>query len=224
MTAALSPPPKIALYGARRVPYTEKCRRALLLKRLEFELHEPSSAEDVRRWSPVTGLLPVMTVDGELISDSTHILLRLDRIRPEPPLVSPEPMTATQQRHLEDWADESFLWYYQQWLRIAGPTAPAPAAKAQPLRHLGRWRRTPKADAPAASALLQELGARMNDLVNLLGARPFFHSDRISMADLTVYGMLSAFAGDAIVGAAALLESRPALLGFMRRVEEQTRG
>ena len=63
-------PPKIALYGDRRMPYTEKCRRALLLKRLEFELHEPSSAEGIRRWSPETGLLPVMTLDGELISDS----------------------------------------------------------------------------------------------------------------------------------------------------------
>jgi glutathione S-transferase len=224
MAAILSAPPKIALYGDRRVPYTEKCRRALLLKRLEFELHEPSSSEDVRRWSPETGLLPVMTVDGELISDSTNILLRLDQIRRQPPLISPEPMAAAQQRHLEDWADESFLWYYQQWLRIAGPAEPTPAVKARPLRHLGRWLRSPKSDALPRSDLLQELGARMNDLVNLLGARPFFHSDRISVADLTVYGMLSTFARDAIPGAAALVASRPALLGFMRRVEEQTGG
>jgi glutathione S-transferase len=222
MAAILSAPPKIALYGDRRVPYTEKCRRALLLKRLAFELHEPSSLEDVRRWSPETGLLPVMTVDGELISDSTHILLRLERIQPEPPLVSPEPMTAALQRHLEDWADESFLWYYQQSLRIADPAETAPAVRARPLRNLGRWRRTPAGDAQPRTALVRELGARLSDLVNLLGERPFFHADQISMADLTVYGMLSALARDAIPGAAALVASRPALLGFMRRVEERT--
>jgi glutathione S-transferase len=222
MPITITAPPKIELYGDRRVPYTEKCRRALLLKRLAFELHEPSCPEDVRRWSPETGLLPVMTVDGELISDSTNILLRLEQIRREPPLVSPDPTAAARQRHLEDWADESFLWYYRQWLRMAGPAQPAPAESARPLRHLGRWLRSPKIDAPARSDLLQELGARMSDLVNLLGARPFFHADQISMADLTVYGMLSSLAGDAIPGSGALVASRPALLGFMRRVEAET--
>jgi glutathione S-transferase len=219
--AAASSQPKIALYGDRRVPYTEKCRRALLLKRLEFELHQPSSPEDVRRWSPETGLLPVMTVDGELISDSTNILLRLDQLRRDPPLVSPEPLEAAKQRHLEDWTDESFLWYYQQWLRIAEPQT-TPAAPARPLRHLGRWLRTPKHDAWSRSELIRELAARMDDLVNLLGTRPFFHAERISMADLTVYGMLATLSGDAIHGSAALIASRSPLLEFMRRVEAAT--
>jgi glutathione S-transferase len=222
--AATPSSPKIALYGDRRVPYTEKCRRALLLKQLAFELHEPASAEDVRRWSPETGLLPVMTLEGELISDSTNILLRLDRIRPEPPLVSPEPKTAALQRHLEEWTDESFLWYYQQWLRIALPAATTPVVRARPLRHLGRWRRSPSSDVSPREVLLQELGARMSDLVNLLGDRPFFHASQISMADLAVYGMLFSLTGDAIAGAAALIAGRPALLGFMRRVEERTGG
>jgi glutathione S-transferase len=223
-TTPLPPVPKIALYGDRRVPYTEKCRRALLLKRLAFELHEPASAEDVRRWSPETGLLPVMTVDGELISDSTSILLRLDRVRPEPELVSPDPVTAARQRHLEDWADESFLWYYQQWLRIAGTAEPTPAVSARPLRHLGRWRRAASSEAPPRAVLLGELGARLTDLVNLLGQRPFFHSDRVSLADLAVYGILSSLSSDSIPGAAALIANRPALLGLMARVEEQTGG
>ena len=221
MAAISSPQPKIALFGDRQVPYTEKCRRALLLKRLEFELHEPSCAEDVLRWSPETGLLPVMTVDGELVSDSTNILLRLDQIRRDPPLVSPEPMAAARQRHLEDWADESFLWYYRQWLRIAAPT---PAVKAPPLRHLGRWLRSPKGDTATRNELIQELAARLDDVVNLLGTRPFFHAESISVADLTVYGMLFAFAADAIPGSAALVASRSALLGFMQRVEEATGG
>ena len=69
---------RIILYGPARAPFTEKFRRALILKDLVFELREPSGPEDYLRWSPETGLLPVMRIDGELVSDSTNILLKLD--------------------------------------------------------------------------------------------------------------------------------------------------
>ncbi len=218
--------PKITLYGYLQVPYTEKCRRALLLKGLEFELREPAGPEDIRRWSPETGLLPVMTIDDELVSDSTSILLRLDEIQSEPPLVSPDPTIAAQQRHLEDWADESFLWYYQEWLRVAGERSEQPASGGWPglLRRLGSWLRSQRGRALPETELLQGLEGRLSDLVNLLGQRPFFYSDRVSMADLTVYGMLSALGRDAIPGTSALIASRPALVGFMRRVEQETGG
>ncbi|HEU4428683.1 MAG TPA: glutathione S-transferase family protein [Myxococcota bacterium] len=220
--------PKITLYGYREVPYTEKCRRALVLKKLEFELVEPAGPEDVRRFSPETGLLPVMTVDGELVSDSTNILLRLERIQPEPPLVSSDPTTAALQRQLEDWADESFLFYYREWLRVAseGPRAPAPASRPSLWARLaGRLRAAP---APAAvitpNEPLRGLEDRLDDLVNFLGQRPFFYSDRVSMADLTIYGMLVALARDVVPGSAARVAQRSQLGAFMRRVEEQTGG
>ena len=218
--------PKIILYGPLAVPYTEKCRRALMLKRLEFELREPSGPEDVRRWSPETGLLPVMTLDGELISDSTRILRRLDEIQPEPPLLSSDPVVAEQQRQLEDWADESFLLYYQQWLRIAREIAAEPVSaprERRPQRFL-RWIRPPAGRAPRELEVLRGVESRLDDLVNLLGTRPFFYADRVSMADLTVYGMLSSLGRDTITGAAALIDKRPALLAFRQRVEEATAG
>ena len=64
----------IILYGPARAPFTEKCRRALILKDLEFELREPSGPEDYARWSPETRLLPVMRIDGELVSDEEEIV------------------------------------------------------------------------------------------------------------------------------------------------------
>lgn len=108
------------------MPFTEKCRRALVLKQLEFELREPSGPEDFRRWSPETGLLPVMPIDDELVSDSTSILLRIEALYPDPPLLSPDPVVAAQQRQLGDCADESFLWYYQEWLRAGGEAGARP--------------------------------------------------------------------------------------------------
>jgi glutathione S-transferase len=215
--------PRITLYGLARVPFTEKCRRALVLKGLAFELREPSGPEDFRRWSPKTGLLPVMTIDDELISDSTDILLRLDALQPEPPLLSPDPVVAAQQRQLEDWADESFLWYYQEWLRAgAGASAPPPAGGR--LHRLGaRLRRRGEREPPQAE-LLRGIDDRFRDLENFLGARPFFYAGQPSMADLTVYAMLRSMRMDEIPGAARLLAERPRLIAFMRRVEQATGG
>jgi glutathione S-transferase len=218
--------PKITLYGYARVPFTEKCRRALVLKGLAFELREPQGPEDFARWSPKTGLLPVLTIDDELVSDSTDILLRLEELWPEPPLLASDPIVAAQQRHLENWADESFLWYYQEWVRAAGGTAGAPPAADPPAprRGLRGWLRARRSPAPPTADLLRGLDDRLGDLVNFLGARPFFHAERVSMADLTVYSMLRSLQMDQISGAAGLLAGRPGLVAFMRRVEAATGG
>lgn len=214
---------KLALYGQNDTPFTEKCRRALVFKGLPFELHISSGPEDVKRWSPVTGLLPVMTVDDELVSDSTNILLRLEQLCPEPPLLSSVPIVAAQQRNLEDWADESFLWYWQEWFRLESAPGGAPAGGwAARLRRLAGGAGGAKRRAQAE--LLRGLEDRLNDLVNFLGSRRYFYSDRISLADLTVHAMLHTLRSDGIPGSASLLARRPALVEFMRRVEAETGG
>jgi glutathione S-transferase len=227
----------ITLYGAARVPYTEKVRRALLYKGLDFELQEPTSAEDYARWNPKSGMLPVLDVGGELIEDSTQILLALDARYPDPPLLAPDPMVASQQRQLEDWADESFLWYWMKYRRMLGgegeaplplkgeaPDVPRPGLKSGPLRKLRAWVSAGGTWERPITGLQRELGARMDDLVNFLGTRPFFYADRLSMADLGVYGMLFTMRRDSIPGSAKLLADRPSLMAFMTRVEEATGG
>ena len=81
--------PGLHLYGLRAAPFTEKVVRGLRLKRLAFELHEPQTPEDYRRWNPETGLLPLLDLDGERVHDSTAILLRLDRSIAEDPALAP---------------------------------------------------------------------------------------------------------------------------------------
>lgn len=217
---------KIILYGPAQAPFTEKCRRALILKKVEFELREPSGPEDFARWSPETGLLPVMTIDGELVSDSTNILLKLDELYPEPPLLSPDPTVAGQQRNLEDWADESFLWYFQQWLHMSrdGRGSTPPNARSSPLRRLLAWLKAGGTWERPQTALLRSIDDRLGDLVNLLGTRRFFYADRVSMADLAVYGMLFTVRSDSIPGSARLLAMRPTLREFMLSVETETGG
>ncbi len=217
-------PAKITLYGPARAPYTEKCRRGLALKGLDFEFQEPEGPGDYTRWSPATGLLPVMTVDDLRIDDSTEILLMLDEIQPEPPLLSPDPTVAAQQRNLEDWADESFLWYFQQWLRLAGEAKASSEERSGTLQRLLAWLHAVGTWEKPHTAILRGIADRMTDLVNLLGSRRFFYSERVSMADLAVYGMLFTLSLDAIPGSARLLSSRPILVEFMRRMEEETGG
>lgn len=237
--------PSIHLYGLAAAPFTEKVLRALHLKRVPFELHEPETPEDYRRWNPETGLLPLLEVDGERVHDSTAILLRLDELFPEPPLLASDPRTATAQRRLEEWADESFFWYWLRWqgsqpqasaipvqraLADARPGADPPAASVtQAVRSLGarlrrRFERQSAARPTDAVRLRDELDQRLHDLVRLLAGRPFFYSERVSMADLAVFAMLRSLAGDSIPGGARLLARRPELVAFMRRVEQATGG
>ncbi len=225
-------PSKIVLYGPAQTPFTEKVRRGLVLKQLDFELREPSGPEDFRRWSPETGLLPVLTIDSERIADSTAILLRLDERFPNPPLLAPEPKIAAQQRQLEEWADESFLFYFLRWQRIRQQREAAEAASAQRggiariaiLRRLLAWLRAGGTWERPETAVSRGIGDRLDDLVNLLGTRPFFYAERPSIADLAVYSMLRFVERGAMPDSTQRLLSRPGLVAYMRRVEAETGG
>jgi glutathione S-transferase len=224
----------ITLYGPRQAPFTEKVRRALIYKGYEFDLIEPEGPEDYKRWSPKTGMLPVLDLDGESVPDSTEILLRLDAERPDPPLLSADPTIASQQRQLEDWAGESFLFYFMKYRRMVEPgelptrseggLQGEPESRSGPLARFAAWLRAGGTWERPHTGLLRELVGRMDDLANMLGARPFFYSDELSMADLSVYAMFFTLRLDAIPGAAAALAQRPPLVAFMLRVEQKTGG
>ncbi len=228
----------VTLYGPTQAPFTEKVRRALIFKGVPFELREPQSPEDYKRWSPKTGMLPVLDVDGEHIPDSTVILYRLDQLYPDPPLLSGDPKVSQQQRQLEDWADESFLWYFMKYRRMVARNTPPlvgndreepGAAEPRPVRsglarRLLAWIRAAGTWERPLTGLHRELGDRLDDLVNFLGARPFFYADQLSMADLAVYSMLFVMRNDAIPGGSVVLSRRPTLVEFMLRVEAATGG
>jgi len=172
----------------------------------------------------------VLTIDGQRTADSTDILFRLDELYPDPPLIASDPKIAEMQRQLEDWADESFLWYFVAFLRgrananASGDANEAPRNSRLPrsLRRLLAWLRSGGTWERPETALVRGLGDRLDDLVNFLGGRAFFYADRVSMADLAVYGMLYTMRLDSIPGAARMVAERPALVEFMRRVERQT--
>jgi glutathione S-transferase len=238
----------ITLYGPRASPFTEKVARGLALKKLEFVVVEPECAEDYRRWNPVTGTLPVADLGGERVHDSTAILLRVNELLPEPPLLSPDPRIAENQLRLARWVEETFFWYWNRWMRRPGDSplvGPFRAFAGESLAEAERRVRQPEPPRPTGVSLrswvasrmrahaesepcseeervLRESGHRVDDLARLLVPRPFFFADRLSIADLAAYAMLRSLSLDSIPGSRRHLERHPELLEFMARVEQET--
>ena len=216
--------PKIVVYGPARSPFIEKVALALTLKRLDYEGVEPRSAEDFRRWSPETGHLPVMDVDGARIADSSAILDWLDEHYPEPPLSARDPWTARSQRMLELWTGETFYYYWVRWLRAeveAGRMPRGSSGKGGDLARLGVLGHVGEILSSRdlrSRSLGPEFARRLDDLVSFLGDRPYYYADRVGRADLTVVAFLGSLESGMIPGGPAQLEARPALRGLMSRV------
>jgi glutathione S-transferase len=237
----------ITLFGPRAAPVVNKVAKGLGLKGLEFTQREPGTTEDYWRWSPETGRLPVIDIDGERIHDSTAILLRIDELHPDPPFFSSDPRIGSAQRRMVTWADESYVWYWMRWqqIRPEGPPVGPPVSGAvfgggpgvvrpdEPTRPAGmslrNWvatrlqKRTTQGESEHAR-LIYEIGHRVDDMARLLAGRPFFYSEQISMADLSVYAVLQSLLGDSIPGGRNHVEQNPQLLDHARRVEQETGG
>jgi glutathione S-transferase len=224
---------KIVVYGPAGAPFVAKVKLAITMKGLAFELVEPSGPEDFRRWSPETGLLPVMETGATRVADSERILDWLDEHHPEPPLVARDPRTARAQRALEHWTGETFYYYWLRWLRalfdvpglVDHPTS-GTSSQIGDLARLGILARVREAMAERGSdvALVnldKEFEHRLDDLIGFLGTRPFFYADRPSRADLTVVAFLHSLEDGHIPGGRRMLAERPALLALGERVRRE---
>lgn len=189
---------RIILYGPLNAPFTRKVIGALALKKLPYELREPQSPEDYQRWSPETGLLPVLEIDGERTHDSARILDLLDRTFPETPLVATDPKVAQSQRRLEQWAEAAMMFYWIHYLRgLVGAEEDV---------------------VPPRPGMRREFEERLDDMVNFLGGRPYFYSDEPSRADLAVWSFLDGIRDAVGPEVAAAVDSRPTLKDHATRL------
>ena len=96
-----------------QIPFSHNCvkvRVALDLKRVAYETRNVPPAD---RAAVVAasgqGLVPVLVDDGQVIVDSTAILLHLEERYPETPLVPHDPAMRAECLLLADWADHAFM-------------------------------------------------------------------------------------------------------------------
>lgn len=221
---------KIVVYGPPGSPFVEKVFLGLAWKGFrEAELIAPQGPEDYRRWNPETGMLPLMDFEGTRVPDSSGILDWLDARFPDPPLVARDAWIARQQRQLESWIGETFFFYWVRWLRanVTPPGAEAGAggsgSELAKLGILGRIAELMMGPPEHAGAFDPGFERRLDDLVGFLGARPFFHADRPSRADLTAAAFLGTLETGSVPGGARLLRARPSLVALRQRVREATK-
>jgi len=220
------------LYGILGTPYTEKVLRALRWKRVDAEVREPSSPEEIRRWSPETGLLPVLEVDGERVADSAAILDRIEALFPDPPLLSAHPKTARDQRRLEGWVSETFGFYMMRWVaqrlgrEESGPARDEDGKALGPLARMGLLDAAGKLRLEALDTRDggpgPEFERRIGDLATLLGDREWFHGEALSRADLAVFAALYGMYSDRFAGGRRLLARHPTLMDFCARIDAAT--
>jgi len=222
---------RIRLYTQSLNPFTTKLELALSLKGLEYEREVSNDPEDIKRWSPITRLLPVLEIDNQRIHDSAAILQTLEELFPEPPLLARDPRTARAQARLAEWSDSSFLYYWNRWreARFPRPGDEKPAEDPSLLAKLregiarafgspGHLNRRELREAQ----VLDGIAGRLSDLTAFLGNRAFFYAETPSLADLSVYGMLRLLENGPITGSRELLLKEPALLAYMERMQKQT--
>jgi glutathione S-transferase len=102
--------------------------------------------------------------------------------------------------------------------------ASGPRRGAGWLRRRQEGRAVASGPGPVPEAVVAELGKRLDDMVSFLRDRPFFFADQPSMADLAVYAGLHSIRLGGMTGGPELLDARPLLLAFMKRLEERTGG
>lgn len=230
---------QVTIYGSRLSPFVEKVIRGVQRKGLAWELIEPKSPADMKKWNPQTGKMPAADLDGERLYDSTFILRRLDELAPQPPLVSEDPVAAAHQRQLEDWADEALYWYVMafRWAPRNGLASADAILRGLSLPKLlhpivarvirSTVRKQVQAQGTgrlAESVLAREFGEKLDDLVRMLGDRPFLFSDVPSVADLAVFGQLKFASAAESPETRAAIQRRPKLLDYMKRIEQATGG
>lgn len=197
----------ITLYQFSTSPFSEKVRRALNYKGLDYKLFEVPRAE-VANYAHVSpsGKFPAIEHDGTAVLDSTDILRYLDVTFPEKPLIPKGAREAAFAHILEDWADES-LYFYEMTMRIAWShnnaavidefVASMPGITAEQARPM-----IEKAVGDVVAA--QGLGRKPQEMVvqdcerhfeaidKLLAEGPWLVGSDVSIADLAVAAQLNA--------------------------------
>ena len=222
------------LFGSRLSPFVEKVARALAYKGLPFTLVEPRSPTDFKRWNPQTGKMPVLEIDGERTWDSTRILAMLDERQPSPALYAADATVAARQRFLEDWSDEALYWYVMglRWAPVNATATATQVAATLPIpplartlvrpilrRQIGRAATAQGLQRLPLDVLLLELRHRFDELIVWLGDRPFLFADQPTGADFAIFGQLSTLRTGPTPQGAALVDARPALVEWMRRID-----
>jgi glutathione S-transferase len=181
------------LYNANLSPYAARVRVALYAKNLPVEIVSPpggTGTPEYKKLNP-TGKVPALDVDGQVIAESEVINEYLDDRFPTPSLRPADPLARARMRVISRFGD---LYLSPSLGALFGQTNPATR------------------DAKLVAEKLAELGAKLDQLEQLVVAGPYAAGPELTLADCSL-ATLFFFLGQILpaVGAPGPLEGRPRL-------------
>jgi glutathione S-transferase len=198
---------RLTLWQIEISHYSEKARWALDYKQVPHARRSPLPGTHIPIALALTGgaqlTLPILTVDGRAIGDSTAIIAALEEIHPERPLYPSDPTERARALALEEYFDEQLgpharlLSFYELtqepdvFAEVAGVSVPGPLGRVKPL--VGAYARALTSvrwganSAPAAERARAGIVAALDRLEGELdqGEGEFLVGDRLSVADVT---------------------------------------
>jgi glutathione S-transferase len=195
------------LWQFRFSHFNEKARWALDWKGIAHVRRSLLPGFHVPRVMWMTGQksLPVLVVDGEAIHDSTRIIARLERLRPEPALYPGDEADRRRALALEDFFDEELgpharRAFFHELLPETEFAAAAFTVGCGPgTRHLYRalfpvlrqvMKVDMKIDVAGAAQSLAKVHAALDRIETELQPSGYLVGDRFSVADLTAAALL----------------------------------
>lgn len=200
------------LYHVPLSPFCRKVRLVLAEKRIEVELVEERYWEmdtDFLRRNPA-GKVPVLRLNGKILSESMAICEYVEEVYPDPPLMPYSPEGRYEVRRLVSWFDDKFHSEVTQNLLYE--------------RVNKKMMKTGYPDSKAVKLGAQKIKYHLDYMAWLLDHRRWLAGDRMTVADFTAAAHLSALdyisdvdwnRSDVVKDWYAKIKSRPAFRSIL---------
>jgi glutathione S-transferase len=233
----------LRIVGAPGSPYSRKLRAVLRYRRIPHAWVQRGSPEGRGLPRPKVELLPQLIARGpggelEARIDSSPLIRELERSHEGRSVIPDDPVLATLDALLEDYADEwitkamfHYRWAYAddiaqaaailpRWFQTDQPEAVAQAAGRQfAERQIGRLRVV--GSNPTTGAVIEESYRRLLGLLDAhLTAHRFALGGRPGAADFAIYGQLTQLAGFDPTPRRVALELAPRVVAWVDVVED----
>jgi glutathione S-transferase len=219
--------PDIILHHYESSPFSEKVRRILAYKKLDWlSVHIPRVMPKPDLM-PLTGgyrRTPVLQIGADVYCDTALIADVLERLQPAPSLY-PAPV-AGMARILAQWADATLFWTVVPYVfQPAGAKSVLAGLSPEEAKAFGADRAAMRGKfavlpPPDAAIALAEYLRRLDDM--LAGGSPYLCGAQASIADFSVYHALWFIARAKDL--AGILDDTPRLLAWMERIAEMQHG
>ena len=237
---------KYSIYGNDLSPYSVKIRSYFRYKDIEHEWIERNlkTQKTFNKLAKIQIIPLILCPDGEVLQDSTPIILKMEKKFIKNPVVPEEPVLSLLSRLLEEYADEwavkhmcHYRWHYEENLDAAGKRF-AKLYVPQTIQQIA-WLRTfflnkaTNAFKARMSKRLWVVGSNeitkipieesFKNLIELLDkhleARPYMFGNRPSIADFALWGHIYNANND--VTARELIQKHvPKLNNWIERMED----